>query len=345
MEGQDRRVDGKRFEGGWQPVFYRGRAVGSRRRGPGSKLFSIFVDNLPYDMDPKGMFIMFSKFGVVKHVYISFKRSKVGTRFGFVRYECVVAAKMAIQKANGVWCGKKQLKVKFADYDNEKDHQRRLRMEGVAGEGGEPNASNVPVRKGFGVSPCRGTKSYADIVKEGVGEADKLLKVAVTDEGSDWLQSCMVVRIKSLSMLGEMQSLLWNSSLHEIHFRFGGGNLILLNFPTVELLHQKFSLVADLIQDLCDGIRLWDEDLPMVTSRLVWLHCYGIPFHAWNTSTLHSIGSLWGDILRVEDNLAGSKTLNCGKVLVHTRALEAINSSVEVECNRRIYKVSVGEGS
>ncbi|XP_028113889.1 polyadenylate-binding protein 3-like [Camellia sinensis] len=176
MQGQAGRAAGERFEGGWQPMFYRGRAAGPRRSGPGLKLFSIFVDNLPYDMDPKGMFIMFSKFGVVKHAYISFKRNKVGTRFGFVRYECVVAAKMAIQKANGVWCGKKQLKVKFADYDNEKTYQRsvsgeahekRLRMEGVVGDGGKPNASNVPVRKGIAVSTCRGTKSYADIVKEG----------------------------------------------------------------------------------------------------------------------------------------------------------------------------------
>ncbi|GMP84263.1 hypothetical protein CsSME_00037855 [Camellia sinensis var. sinensis] len=125
MSGQVGKADGRRFEGGWQPVFYRRRAAGHRRSGPGLKLFSIFVDNLPYDMDPKGMFNMFSKFGVVKHAFISFKRRKVGTRFGFVRYDCVVATKMAIQKTNGVWCGNKQLKVKFADYD----HETRQRVE------------------------------------------------------------------------------------------------------------------------------------------------------------------------------------------------------------------------
>ncbi|KAI8015701.1 hypothetical protein LOK49_LG05G02286 [Camellia lanceoleosa] len=147
-----------------------------------------------------------------------------------------------------------------------------------------------------------------------------------------------------MSMLGELQRLIWNNRLQEIYFRFGGGNLILLNFPTEELLHQKYSLVADLIQELCDDISLWDEELLMETSRLVWLHCYGIPFHAWNTSTLQSIGSLWGEIIRLEDNLVESKSLNCGKVLVHTRSMETINSSVEVECNKRIFKVSVGEG-
>ncbi|CAL5431591.1 unnamed protein product [Camellia sinensis] len=354
MEGQVGKANGRRFEGGRQPVFYRGRAAGHRRSGPGLKLFSIFVDNLPYDMDPKDMFIMFSKFGVVKHVFISFKRSKVGTRFRFVCYECVVAAKMAIQKANRVWCGNKQLQVKFADYDNGKRYHRTVsgvvhetsqRVECAAEDGSKPNASNVPILKGIGVRTCRGTKSYVDIVKERGGDARKLLKVAISDEGSEWLQRCMVVCIKSMSMLGKLQSLILNNSLQEIHFQFGGGNLILLTFPAEEILHQKFSLVADLIQDLCDDIRLWNENLPMEYSRLVWLHCYGIPFHAWNTSTLQSIGSLWGEIIRLEDNLVDSKSLNCGKVMVHTRSMEAINSSVEVECNKRTFKVLVGEGS
>ncbi|KAL7218687.1 hypothetical protein ACSBR2_011870 [Camellia fascicularis] len=115
-------------------------------------------------MDPKGLFSMFSKFGVVRHVFISFKRSKVGTRFGFVRYDCIVAAKMAIQKTNGVWCGNKQLKVKFADYDNgEKyhktvsgaDHEPRKRVECEVGDCSHPNASFVPVIKGIGVNTSR----------------------------------------------------------------------------------------------------------------------------------------------------------------------------------------------
>ncbi|GMP68475.1 hypothetical protein CsSME_00028094 [Camellia sinensis var. sinensis] len=222
MAGQAGNAYGRRFEGGWQPAFYRRRVAGHRRSVPGLNLFSIFVGNLLYDMDPKGMFNMFSKFGVVRHVFISFKRSKVGTRFGFVRYDCVVITKLAIQKTNGVWCGNKQLKVKFADYDNGKryhrtvsgvDHKTRQRVECVAGDGSKPNASNVPILKGIRVSTSRGTKSYADIVKEGGCDASNLLKVAISDEGSEWLQRCMAIRIKSISMLGELQSIILNNSL------------------------------------------------------------------------------------------------------------------------------------
>ncbi|KAL7180892.1 hypothetical protein ACSBR1_039868 [Camellia fascicularis] len=51
-------------------------------------------------MDPKSLFGLFSKFGIVKDVFIPMKRRKATrSRFGFVRYDCPVAAEMAgIQK-------------------------------------------------------------------------------------------------------------------------------------------------------------------------------------------------------------------------------------------------------
>ncbi|KAL7175952.1 hypothetical protein ACSBR2_029510 [Camellia fascicularis] len=79
--------------GGWQPVFKR------RIRGQGinSCIHTVFVDDLPEEMNPKGLFSLFSKFGVVKDVFIPAKRRKATRlRFGFVRFDCAVAAGLAI---------------------------------------------------------------------------------------------------------------------------------------------------------------------------------------------------------------------------------------------------------
>ncbi|GAB2274347.1 hypothetical protein Dimus_009111 [Dionaea muscipula] len=65
-------------------------------------------------MDPKGLHKMYSKFGVVRDVFIPRKRSKAGRRFGFVRYDCEVAANVAIQTTNGLWVHDKEFKVKNA---------------------------------------------------------------------------------------------------------------------------------------------------------------------------------------------------------------------------------------
>ncbi|KAL7254073.1 hypothetical protein ACSBR1_008468 [Camellia fascicularis] len=68
-------------------------------------------------MDPKGLFNLFCKFGIVKDVFIPGKRRQATrSRFGFVRYDCEVVAAMAIQKEDGLWCDNKALLVKRAEY-------------------------------------------------------------------------------------------------------------------------------------------------------------------------------------------------------------------------------------
>ncbi|THG10975.1 serine/arginine-rich splicing factor SC35-like [Camellia sinensis] len=111
--------------GGWKPRIRR-RPVGYQQaslRGPG--IFTVFVDNLPESMEPRGLFNLFSNYGVVKDVFIPKKRRKVlGTRFGFVRYDCQVAASMAVQKTEGSWCDDKELKVRIAAYGSKAQNMK-----------------------------------------------------------------------------------------------------------------------------------------------------------------------------------------------------------------------------
>ncbi|XP_028118826.1 serine/arginine-rich splicing factor 8-like [Camellia sinensis] len=113
----------QREQGGWIPVVRKqGRhgkleAWNEKRR---SSLFTLFVDNLPEAMHPKSMYTLFTKFGVVRDVFIPNKRRSVTkTRFGFVRFDCPIAAQIAEQKANGLWIDNKALAVKSAIYGKE----------------------------------------------------------------------------------------------------------------------------------------------------------------------------------------------------------------------------------
>ncbi|KAL7237543.1 hypothetical protein ACSBR2_003779 [Camellia fascicularis] len=68
-------------------------------------------------MDPKSLYTLFSKFGIVKDIFIPMKRRQItSSRFRFVRYDCKVAADMAVQNADDLWCDNKALKVKNAEY-------------------------------------------------------------------------------------------------------------------------------------------------------------------------------------------------------------------------------------
>ncbi|XP_028107657.1 serine/arginine-rich splicing factor SC35-like [Camellia sinensis] len=105
--------------GGWIPVIRRRKVGNQDGYCKKTKVVTIFVDNIPESMDTKGLFNLFREFGVVKDAFIPRKRRRVlGFRFGFVRYDCEVAAKMAILKADSLWCDNKALKVKRAEFQN-----------------------------------------------------------------------------------------------------------------------------------------------------------------------------------------------------------------------------------
>ncbi|GAB2277438.1 hypothetical protein Dimus_012144 [Dionaea muscipula] len=72
-------------------------------------LITIFVEDLPDSMNPGEFYKLFAKFGVVKDAFIPRKRNKMGRRFGFILYNCLVAA--------DIWIRDKELKVKRAVYD------------------------------------------------------------------------------------------------------------------------------------------------------------------------------------------------------------------------------------
>ncbi|XP_028067732.1 polyadenylate-binding protein 5-like [Camellia sinensis] len=120
-------IAGAGRSGGWQPVLYGKRRLdrreGSRKSGKG--IFTIFVDNIPWSMNPKGLFSLFSKFGIVKDVYIPSKtRKSTKTRFGFVRFDCPVAVAVAIQKTNRLWCEDKELYVKRVEFEKARGFEK-----------------------------------------------------------------------------------------------------------------------------------------------------------------------------------------------------------------------------
>ncbi|GAB2301005.1 Probable RNA-binding protein 19 [Dionaea muscipula] len=117
MSRERRRESSARVDGGWIPVLRRSSMRSPvKSRGANGDLFTLFVDDIPDSTEQTGLSRMFAKFGVVKDAFIPRKRSKLGRRFGFVRYDCVVAAEVAIKQTNGIWVQDKELKVKIADY-------------------------------------------------------------------------------------------------------------------------------------------------------------------------------------------------------------------------------------
>ncbi|KAL7220278.1 hypothetical protein ACSBR2_013195 [Camellia fascicularis] len=101
---------------------------GVRIDGGKSGLFTLFVDNIPKAMNPRGLHELFTKFGVVRDIFIPQKRKRTSnTRFGFVRFDCHVAANVVAQKANGLWVDDRKLTVKIAKYGKDNGENKWLK--------------------------------------------------------------------------------------------------------------------------------------------------------------------------------------------------------------------------
>ncbi|GMP52445.1 hypothetical protein CsSME_00018254 [Camellia sinensis var. sinensis] len=189
---------------GWKPVVRRKGPVrySGDRRGGG--LFTIFVDNIRESMNPKGLFGLFSKFGVVKDMFIPVKMRKLtGLRFGFVRYDCPVAAEVAVQRADGLWCDDKEIKVKRVKFT--KEERSITRGDKVSHQpGGNPQGMlkdsetvNIGVQK-VGILRWRdygGSKSYVEVVTNGSSYEKEEAIVQVREVGNRWLYKSLVVKL------------------------------------------------------------------------------------------------------------------------------------------------------
>ncbi|KAF5959503.1 hypothetical protein HYC85_000712, partial [Camellia sinensis] len=150
-------------------------------------------DNISNAMDAKTLFNLFTKFGIVKDVFIPAKRRVVtNSRFGFMRFDCHVAADIAIQKGNGLLVDDMVLEVKKATYvKNIRDEQSRSRPR-IIRKYFETNRNKVEVS-------LAGQRSFAEVLKEVspivAGKANLSLKI--NDDGHGWLYDSPIVRLNT----------------------------------------------------------------------------------------------------------------------------------------------------
>ncbi|KAL7220249.1 hypothetical protein ACSBR2_013167 [Camellia fascicularis] len=129
-------------------------------------------------MNSKGLFLMFSNFGVIKDVFIPSKRRKATrSRFGFVRFDCPLVTGVSIQKTDGIWCDNKILKAKRADFGKEK----------LSKEYHEPIKDLSGV-----VRDPRGRSAYAEVVRGGAMRKENELSIHAEEYGNGWLFNSQV---------------------------------------------------------------------------------------------------------------------------------------------------------
>ncbi|XP_028092108.1 polyadenylate-binding protein 4-like [Camellia sinensis] len=197
----------EREKGGWKPILYgRGKKILRSSKDGRFGLYTIFVDNLPWSMSPKGLHSLFMKFGIIRDVFIPNKiRKATKSRFGFVRYDCKVAAAMAVQKTNGVWCDDKAIKVKVVEFGKDelvkpfKKNQWVNIVEGRNEDRVTTTTCRVLTQRLFG------QKSYVAALYDDPNSGRMSHVVYVNEVGNGWLYDSLVVKLKCLQAFPELK--------------------------------------------------------------------------------------------------------------------------------------------
>ncbi|GJY22700.1 nucleotide-binding alpha-beta plait domain-containing protein [Tanacetum coccineum] len=81
-----------------------------------NKAFSFFFTNFPETWDSGALWKMFSRYGNVVDVYIEFKRTKKGSRFGFVRFINIGDVVLFERKLKTILIGEVPLVINLAKF-------------------------------------------------------------------------------------------------------------------------------------------------------------------------------------------------------------------------------------
>ena len=92
-----------------------------KERKSNSKEFTVFVDNLPEDLDQYGLKGIFKKAGQVSDAYIPRRRSgRKAHRFGFVRFNSLNEAARSISMLNGSTIRRNRIRHQWKNMQEQK---------------------------------------------------------------------------------------------------------------------------------------------------------------------------------------------------------------------------------
>lgn len=78
-------------------------------------------------------------------------------------------------------------------------------------------------------------------------------------------------------------------------------------------------------------------------NRTVWVHCWGIPLHAWDRNYIRQIVAGMGVMVDVDDDVEVKRRMDRARVLIRTPWSPLINHVIEVHIDGEMFKVHAVE--
>ncbi|GKA24079.1 RNA-directed DNA polymerase, eukaryota, reverse transcriptase zinc-binding domain protein [Tanacetum coccineum] len=303
---------------------------------------SVFVTNFPDQSSAKDMWNACKQYGYVVDAFIHNRRSKVGKRFGFVRFIKVFDVVRLVNNLCTVWIGRHRIHVNVARFQraslnnssNEFSYNREKRN----------NTSDVSKDKGTKDT----SNSYAHVVKgrPPLNREVDSNPALVLDESCLNLQDysrCLMGKVKDFGSLSNLKVVLGSEGFDNIDIRYLGGYWVMIDFVSEEVKKKFQSNV---------GIGTWFSQLHQASNdftidrRVTWVELEGIPLKLWFENTFKRIASKWGVLLHVDD--PGEGCFYRKRLCITTTDLEGdneMNAVPDTLFEKELSKSNGGEAS
>ncbi|XP_058725583.1 uncharacterized protein LOC131596865 [Vicia villosa] len=302
-----------------------------------SFFFSSFADNL----NAKNMYETFRSFGDIDEVFIPAKRDARGGRYGFVRFFDVEdERKLAIKLVN-IFIGARKLHVNLPRY------QRRHNVQVEGAHRREYGKEQVPLKTGKPDSVFKPGCSYVDALNNTINtdtkvKAMKKVLCIVEDEDLRRFKKAFVGLVLKPGSSYNFQETLNQEGFYAIQSTPLGANMCLLEDRLEGAIQSWLADEEEWVKRWFKEVRPWNPS-DVDKERITWIHCYGVPCHAWLPDVFRKILTPVGNFLCADDNTRQKTKMDVARVLVKTGDPKAILEDIEVIINGESFVVNLVE--
>ncbi|GJV82627.1 DIE2/ALG10 family protein [Tanacetum coccineum] len=273
---------------------------------------SVFVTNFPDNVGAKDLWHACKQYGHVIDVFIPDRRSKIGKRFGFVRFIKVFDVDRLVGNLCTVWIGKHRLHVNVARFSRpllknnrsfvNKEEQMRDKFNGEKKDSAERTSQN----------------SYAYVVKGGFqanGEKDTAPVMVLDDScvNQQDFSCCLNGKVKEFGVLVNLKIVIRNEGFSDVGLKYLGGLWVMLTFNSKEAKEKFLSCVA---------INTWFAQLIQASSELM-------------------IASRWGTLIDVDKS--EDENFHSRRMCILTKGMTNVYETFKINHHGKVYWVRAKE--
>ena len=305
--------------------------------------FSVFVNNLPLNLDKHGLRGIFQRAGRVSDSYIPFKRPHRGkSRFGFVRFWRRNDAINSIFLLNKTIIRGKRLFVSMArpkrrNFNSWNPQRLDYSLQGLEVEAGNKRKEVWKKKEANQANVNTTTVRFSQ-----ESQPFKMgLKGQINHDFEGWLQKSLVCTSEVPRDLATLDSAIVEgfgrcSKIYALScFKF------LLVFPTVEEMEESLVNHEEL-KTLFYDIKKWTS-CDLCDTRKVWIDVYGVPPHGWSWENFKRIAELWGDLICLAKPILRTESFEVMRVLIAAKSFHRIDHEILLYLGSEGYRIKIME--